>query len=76
MVKRTGMYKSEKRKKELTKQKKQEAKRQKRLEKGVRPAEGEEAGAAEGSVENNPGSLEEENGQQKEADQAKTREGI
>ena len=34
MAKRAGMYKSDKRKKELMRQKKQELKRQKRLSKG------------------------------------------
>lgn len=34
MAKRAGMYKSDKRKKELMRQKKQEVKRQKRLSKG------------------------------------------
>lgn len=34
MAKRSGMYKSDKRKKELMRQKKQEMKRQKRLSKG------------------------------------------
>ena len=34
MTKRASMYKSEKRKKELSRQKKREEKRQKRLEKG------------------------------------------
>ena len=34
MAKRSGMYKSDKRKKELKRQKKQEVKRQKRLSKG------------------------------------------
>ncbi|MBS1113595.1 MAG: hypothetical protein H6Q92_1358 [Nitrospirae bacterium] len=34
MAKRSGMYKSDKRKKELMRQKKQELKRQKRLSKG------------------------------------------
>lgn len=34
MAKRAGMYKSDKRKKELMRQKKQEQKRQKRLSKG------------------------------------------
>lgn len=37
MAKHGGAFKSEKRKKELTRQKKQEGKRQKRLTKGVTP---------------------------------------
>lgn len=42
MAKRSGMFKSDKRKKELKRQKKQEIKRQKRLSKGeVAPEESE-----------------------------------
>jgi hypothetical protein len=56
LTKRASMYKSEKRKKELSRQKKREEKRQKRLEKGepqkqdslITPAEGDKA--AEESV--------------------------
>ncbi len=51
MAKRAGLYKSAKRKKELIKQKKQEIKRQKRLEKGARPAGGEEVEATPGAGE-------------------------
>jgi hypothetical protein len=43
LAKRSGMYKSDKRKKELMRQKKQEIKRQKRLSKG--DAAPEESGA-------------------------------
>lgn len=43
MTKRSGMYKSDKRKKELMRQKKQEVKRQKRISKG--DATPEESGA-------------------------------
>lgn len=46
MAKHGGAFKSEKRKKELTRQKKQEEKRQKRLTKGVTP-EGENQGTEE-----------------------------
>lgn len=52
MAKRPA-YKSEKRKKEIERQKKQELKRQKRLSKGVAPKEGEmeEAGTGEPGAE-------------------------
>ncbi len=49
MGKHAGMYKSEKRKKEIARQKKQEEKRQKRLNKGVSGQQpGEDSAAAEG----------------------------
>ncbi|GAB4420609.1 MAG: hypothetical protein OHK0032_16350 [Thermodesulfovibrionales bacterium] len=47
MAKRAGAYKSEKRKKELSRQKKQEDKRQKRLKKGASQQDTERIDAGE-----------------------------
>ncbi len=49
MAKRAGAYKSEKRKKELMRQKKQEEKRKRRLSKPEGAAEDSEAGLEEGA---------------------------
>lgn len=49
MAKRAGAYKSDKRKKELVRLKKQEEKRQKRFGKGMTPAAEETPGAPEHS---------------------------
>lgn len=49
MGKHAGMYKSTKRKKELARQKKQEQKRQKRLNKGTNAEHPSEEGATESS---------------------------
>ncbi len=53
MPKKAGMYKSERRRKEISRQKKQEERRQRRFNKGDRPAaDAGEAGQEEKTPEN------------------------
>ena len=66
MAKRQGAYRSEKRKKEITRQKKQEGKRQKRLQKDTETMQASEPAVAGGPGEEQQGEGQSGEGQTEE----------
>jgi len=60
LVKHAGAYRSDKRRKEILRLKKQEEKRQRRLSKGINPEKDTEVAASETEVTNSEGVTKEE----------------